>query len=196
MASAKLARAIALKTHGVDSARNGRNRPGRPDGGVRADHSRCDPLFLVLPQGQRAGKGYDGIENCDIVTPAGRVLRASNWGGTGNPIWFSRDGRIRNCKDGRRHLESGNLQAGTRDPAGLQGSAAVAAWKISSISVVDNLAKAITPEHAAARDAPGLTAPGRHLRGHRQQRRGQEYDDQHWRLLHHRSRCKPTPPAG
>ena len=41
---------------------------------------------------------YDGINNCDIVTPSNRVLKASNWGGTSNPIWFSRDGRVRNCK--------------------------------------------------------------------------------------------------
>ena len=41
---------------------------------------------------------YPGIETSDIVTPSGRVLKASNWGGTSNPIWFSRDGRVRNCK--------------------------------------------------------------------------------------------------
>ena len=41
---------------------------------------------------------YPGIENCQITTPSGRVLMASNWGGTSNPIWFSRDGRVRNCK--------------------------------------------------------------------------------------------------
>jgi hypothetical protein len=26
------------------------------------------------------------------------VLKASNWGGTSNPIWFAQDGRVRNCK--------------------------------------------------------------------------------------------------
>ncbi|MBR0834227.1 saccharopine dehydrogenase NADP-binding domain-containing protein [Bradyrhizobium manausense] len=41
---------------------------------------------------------YPGIETSDITTPSGRVLRASNWGGTSNPIWFSRDGRVRNCR--------------------------------------------------------------------------------------------------
>lgn len=41
---------------------------------------------------------YNGIETCDLTTPSGRVLRASQWGGTSNPIWFSRDGRVRNCK--------------------------------------------------------------------------------------------------
>ncbi len=41
---------------------------------------------------------YAGVETCDITTPSGRVLKASNWGGTSNPIWFSRDGRVRNCK--------------------------------------------------------------------------------------------------
>jgi short subunit dehydrogenase-like uncharacterized protein len=41
---------------------------------------------------------YPGIETSDVVTPSGRVLKASNWGGTGNPIWFSQDGRVRNCR--------------------------------------------------------------------------------------------------
>lgn len=41
---------------------------------------------------------YNGVETCDLTTPSGRVLRASQWGGTSNPIWFSRDGRVRNCK--------------------------------------------------------------------------------------------------
>ncbi len=41
---------------------------------------------------------YPGIETGQIVTPSGRVLTASNWGGTSNPIWFSRDGRVRNCR--------------------------------------------------------------------------------------------------
>lgn len=41
---------------------------------------------------------YPGIETSEISTPSGRVLKASNWGGTSNPIWFSQDGRVRNCK--------------------------------------------------------------------------------------------------
>lgn len=41
---------------------------------------------------------YPGIETCDIVTPSNRVLKASQWGGTSNPIWFARDGRVRNCR--------------------------------------------------------------------------------------------------
>lgn len=41
---------------------------------------------------------YPGIVNGDITTPAGEVLRASQWGGTSHPIWFSRDARVRNCK--------------------------------------------------------------------------------------------------
>ncbi len=41
---------------------------------------------------------YPGIETSDIVTPSNRVLKASNWGGTSNPIWFAQDGRVRNCK--------------------------------------------------------------------------------------------------
>jgi short subunit dehydrogenase-like uncharacterized protein len=41
---------------------------------------------------------YPEIENGQIISPSGRVLMASNWGGTSHPIWFSRDGRVRNCK--------------------------------------------------------------------------------------------------
>lgn len=41
---------------------------------------------------------YPGIENCDITTPSGRALKASNWGGSSHPIWFAQDGRVRNCK--------------------------------------------------------------------------------------------------
>jgi hypothetical protein len=41
---------------------------------------------------------YPEIENGQIISPSGRVLVSSNWGGTSNPIWFSRDGRVRNCK--------------------------------------------------------------------------------------------------
>jgi Family of unknown function (DUF5938)/Saccharopine dehydrogenase NADP binding domain len=41
---------------------------------------------------------YPGIETSDICTPSGRVLKASNWGGSSNPIWFSNSGRVRNCK--------------------------------------------------------------------------------------------------
>jgi hypothetical protein len=41
---------------------------------------------------------YPGIEVTQINTPSNRVLRASQWGGTSNPVWFSRDGRVRNCK--------------------------------------------------------------------------------------------------
>jgi len=41
---------------------------------------------------------YEGIEVSDICTPGGQVLKASQWGGTSNPIWFAKDGRVRNCK--------------------------------------------------------------------------------------------------
>jgi len=41
---------------------------------------------------------YPGIENGKVCTPSGEVLITSNWGGSSNPIWFSRDGRVRNCK--------------------------------------------------------------------------------------------------
>ncbi len=41
---------------------------------------------------------YPGIETSEITTPWGEVLKASNWGGSSNPIWFKRDGRVRNCK--------------------------------------------------------------------------------------------------
>lgn len=41
---------------------------------------------------------YDGVEITDVCTPGGQVLKASNWGGSHNPIWFAKDGRVRNCK--------------------------------------------------------------------------------------------------
>lgn len=43
-------------------------------------------------------KLYKGVEITDISTPDGEVLKASNWGGCHPPIWFSQDGRVRNCK--------------------------------------------------------------------------------------------------
>lgn len=41
---------------------------------------------------------YDGVEVSEISSPSGRVLKGTQWGGTSNPIWFARDGRVRNCK--------------------------------------------------------------------------------------------------
>jgi len=41
---------------------------------------------------------YPGIENGRVATPSGEILITSNWGGSSNPIWFKRDGRVRNCK--------------------------------------------------------------------------------------------------
>lgn len=41
---------------------------------------------------------YNGVENSQITSPEGTVLTSSTWGGTMIPIWFSRDGRIRNAK--------------------------------------------------------------------------------------------------
>ena len=41
---------------------------------------------------------YPGIETSDVCTPSGLMLKASNWGGSSNPIWFRNDGRVRNCK--------------------------------------------------------------------------------------------------
>ena len=41
---------------------------------------------------------YPEIENTQITAPNGQVLMSSNWGGTSLPIWFSQDGRVRNCK--------------------------------------------------------------------------------------------------
>lgn len=41
---------------------------------------------------------YPGIESGQLCTPSGQVLKTSNWGGSSNPIWFHKDGRVRNCK--------------------------------------------------------------------------------------------------
>ena len=41
---------------------------------------------------------YQGIEVSDLCVPGGQVLKATQWGGSSNPIWFRNDGRVRNCK--------------------------------------------------------------------------------------------------
>jgi short subunit dehydrogenase-like uncharacterized protein len=41
---------------------------------------------------------YPAIESGELCTPSGQVLKTSNWGGSANPIWFQKDGRVRNCK--------------------------------------------------------------------------------------------------
>jgi hypothetical protein len=41
---------------------------------------------------------YPGVESGQVCTPSGQVLKTSNWGGSANPIWFRKDGRVRNCK--------------------------------------------------------------------------------------------------
>jgi hypothetical protein len=41
---------------------------------------------------------YNGIENGQLCTPSGEVLMCSQWGGSSLPVWFRRDGRVRNCK--------------------------------------------------------------------------------------------------
>jgi hypothetical protein len=41
---------------------------------------------------------YPGIESGQLCTPSGQVLKTSNWGGSANPIWFRKEGRVRNCK--------------------------------------------------------------------------------------------------
>jgi hypothetical protein len=41
---------------------------------------------------------YPRIENGKVCTPSGEVLVTSSWGGSSNPIWFRKDGRVRNCK--------------------------------------------------------------------------------------------------
>ncbi len=87
---------------------------------------------------------YSGVEASQIVTPSGRVLRASNWGGTSNPIWFSRDGRIRNCKMSvamcNQDLHNKELELERAFKVQLQ-------WlpEQQLYSVLDQLATAITP---------------------------------------------------
>jgi NAD(P)-dependent dehydrogenase (short-subunit alcohol dehydrogenase family) len=41
---------------------------------------------------------YENIEVSQVATPGGRVVTATSWGGSTNPLWFAMDGRIRNCK--------------------------------------------------------------------------------------------------
>lgn len=41
---------------------------------------------------------YQNVEVSEVCTPGGQVLKATNWGGSSNPLWFHNDGRVRNCK--------------------------------------------------------------------------------------------------
>lgn len=41
---------------------------------------------------------YPRIEVTQVTSPGGRVLTATSWGGSTNPLWFKNDGRVRNCK--------------------------------------------------------------------------------------------------
>ena len=88
---------------------------------------------------------YDGITNCDITTPVGTVIRASNWGGTSIPIWFSRDGRVRNCKMmvamWNQELYKKELELERADKVSLQ-------WIPDEIlyPMLDKMATTITPE--------------------------------------------------
>ena len=86
---------------------------------------------------------YPGIDNCDITTPSGRVLRASNWGGTSNPIWFAADGRVRNCK---MHVAMWNQELYKKE-LGLERAYKVQLqWLPEPVlyQVLDQMAKSIT----------------------------------------------------
>lgn len=87
---------------------------------------------------------YPGIETSDIVTPSNRVLRASQWGGTANPIWFAKDGRVRNCRMSvamwNQELYKKELELERAYKVSLQ-------WLPDDqlYNILDEMAKAITP---------------------------------------------------
>jgi hypothetical protein len=88
---------------------------------------------------------YPGIETSDIVTPSNRVLKASQWGGTSNPIWFAQDGRVRNCRMSvamwNQELYKKELELERAYKVSLQ-------WLPDDIlySILDEMALEITPE--------------------------------------------------
>lgn len=88
---------------------------------------------------------YDGVDVSLITTPSNRVLKASQWGGTANPIWFSRDGRVRNC---RMSVAMRN-QALVQTELDLERAYKVQLQWIPDeqlYPLLDNMATAVTPE--------------------------------------------------
>lgn len=86
-----------LETEGVDSLRMhaiGNAVPTVASAQTIFDAVRRPCYYLKDHQLVR----YPGIETGEVATPSGQVLKTSNWGGSSNPIWFRRNGRVRNCK--------------------------------------------------------------------------------------------------
>lgn len=87
---------------------------------------------------------YAGIENNKVCTPSGEVLVTSNWGGSSNPIWFHRDGRVRNCKMDvaiwNQELYKKELELERAYKVQLQ-------WipEVQLPAILDQMAKGITP---------------------------------------------------
>jgi len=86
-----------LETDGVDSLRMhgiGAAVPTVASAQTIFDQCRYPNYYLK----DRELVRYSGVENGKLATPSGEVLVSSQWGGTSNPIWFRKDGRVRNCK--------------------------------------------------------------------------------------------------
>ncbi|MFK4751501.1 saccharopine dehydrogenase family protein [Oceanobacter antarcticus] len=86
-----------LETPGVDSLRMhgiGNAVPTVASAQTILDAIRHPSYFLKDNQLVQ----YKGIENGLVCTPSGEVLVTSNWGGSSNPLWFRKDGRVINCK--------------------------------------------------------------------------------------------------
>ncbi|HCE6396355.1 MULTISPECIES: saccharopine dehydrogenase family protein [Pseudomonas aeruginosa group] len=88
---------------------------------------------------------YPGIENGKVCTPSGEVLVTSNWGGSSNPIWFRRDGRVRNCKMDvaiwNQELYKKELEIERAHKVQLQ-------WMPEEqlVQLLDHMAKEVTPD--------------------------------------------------
>jgi hypothetical protein len=87
---------------------------------------------------------YPSIETSRVCTPSGEVLMASNWGGTATPLWFRRDGRVRNCKMDvamwNQDLHKKELELERLHKVSLQ-------WmpEAQLYPLLDHLAKSVTP---------------------------------------------------
>lgn len=88
---------------------------------------------------------YPGIENGRLSTPSGEVLITSNWGGSSNPIWFSRDGRVRNCK---MDVAIWNQELYKKELALERAYKVQLQWvpEDQLVQILDHMARTITPE--------------------------------------------------
>lgn len=87
---------------------------------------------------------YPRIENGKVATPSGEVLVTSSWGGSSNPLWFRKDGRIRNCK---MDVAMWNQELYKKELEIEQAYRVQLQWvpEDQLYKILDNLAKNVTP---------------------------------------------------